>query len=163
LSAGDVTTLPVRIFNNVVRNCKGNGISSGRRDNSVAAPDVSVFNNTVVSPIGGKGVSIASTIRSCEIRDNILTGQTVAAGQCSVANNAMGDVESQRFRDPAGRDFRLTANSPAVDGGTNDCPDVDHVGTSRPQQGVCDQGAFEFTTGDANDTKPKPPATVAVE
>jgi hypothetical protein len=84
LPSSVVATLPVRIFNNVVRNCKGDGISAGRRDDSTAAPVVRVFNNTVVSPIGGKGVSVGSSIGNCDVRDNIVAGQSVAAGRCSV-------------------------------------------------------------------------------
>jgi len=163
LSASKAAKVPVRIYNNVLRNCKGNGISAGRRDNSVAAPDVSVFNNTVVTPIGGKGISIGSSINQCQIRDNIVTGKPITANQCSVSNNSTEDVSYHRFRDASGRDFRLTVDSPAVDGGTNNCPDDDHAGTTRPQRGGCDQGAFEFTTGEGPESKPMPPALVNVE
>lgn len=163
LSSDKVATVPVRIYNNVTRNCKGNGISFGRRDTSVAAPVISAYNNTVVPPIGGKGISVGSSIKSCTVRDNIVTAKAITASQCSVQNNSLDDAESQRFRDSAGRDFRLTANSPAVDAGTNNCPATDHIGTSRPQLGACDQGAFEFVNGEVNDAKPKPPAAVLVE
>jgi hypothetical protein len=157
-----VATVPVKIYNNVARNCKGNGISFGRRDNSVAESVVSAYNNTVVTPIGGQGVSVGSSIRTCDIRDNIVVGKPLSASQCVVQNNATGDMASQRFRDPEGRDYRLTANSPAVDVGSSRCPSEDHIGTARPQHGACDKGAFEFVDGVAS-TKPKPPASVLVD
>jgi hypothetical protein len=163
LSADKVATLPVKIYNNITRNCKGNGISFGRRDTSVASPVISAYNNTVVPPIGGKGINVGTSIRSCTVRDNIVAARAIAANQCAVQNNSLEDVDSQRFRDSAGRDYRLTVNSPAVDVGSNNCPPVDHVGTPRPQQGACDQGAFEFDDGEQSDSKPKPPAALAVE
>lgn len=163
LSANVVATVPVKIYNNVVRNCKGNGISFGRRDNTVAEPVVSAYNNTVVTPIGGKGVSVGSSIRSCDIRDNIVIGKPLSADQCVVQNNSTDDLESQKFLDPEGRDFRLTANSPAVNVGSSKCPSEDMIGTPRPQHGACDKGAFEFVDGDVTSTKPKPPAGVLVD
>ncbi len=163
LSAAKVATAPVKIYNNVARNCKGNGISFGRRDDTVAESVVSAYNNTVVAPIGGKGVDVGSSIRSCDIRDNIVVGKPLSASQCVVQNNSTEDLESQRFRDPAGRDYRLTANSPAVDEGSNKCPAEDLIGTPRPQHGACDKGAFEFVEGDVASTKPKPPASVLVD
>lgn len=163
LSADKVATVPVKIYNNVARNCKGNGIFFGRRDNTVAEPVVSAYNNTVVTPIGGKGVSVGSSIRSCDIRDNIVVGRPLVADQCVVQNNSTDDLDVQRFRDPDGRDYRLTANSPAVDVGSGKCPPEDHIGTPRPQHGACDKGAFEFVDGVVANTKPKPPAGVLVD
>lgn len=163
LSVATVATVPVRIYNNVARNCKGNGISFGRRDNSVAEPVVSAFHNTVVTPIGGKGVNVASSIRSCDIRDNIVVGKPLSANHCVVQNNSTDDLESQRFRDASGRDYRLTANSPAVDVGSSRCPAEDHIGTPRPQHGACDKGAFEYVDDDGASTRPKPPASVLID
>jgi hypothetical protein len=163
LSAAKVATVPVKIYNNVVRNCKGNGISFGRRDTTVAEPVVSAYNNTVVTPLGGKGVNVGSSIRSCEVRDNIVVGKALSASQCVVQNNSTDDLESQKFLDAAGRDYRLTVNSPAVDVGSSRCPSEDHIGTARPQHGACDTGAFEFVDGAVASTKPKPPASVLVD
>jgi hypothetical protein len=154
----------VRTSPPIVRNCKGNGISSGRGGNGAAEPVVDIFNNTVVTPIGGKGINVGSSVPTCQVRDNIVAGKTVTAGSCSVANNSTEPVDIQRFRDVAGRDFRLTADSPAIDVGTSNCPGVDQAGTSRPQQGACDQGAFEYSKGQATAAaKPNPPAQVIVE
>jgi hypothetical protein len=164
LSAATVGKVPVRIYNNVVRNCKGHGISSGRSGDRAAEPVVDIFNNTVVGPIGGRGVSVSDSISACEVRDNIVAGKTVTAGRCNVHNNSVDSLETQRFRDPSSRDFRLTAQSPAVDDAAGNCPEVDQAGTARPQQGRCDRGAFEYAIGDAPAvTKPAPPTQLSVE
>ncbi len=164
LSAGRVSKVPVRIYNNVVRNCKGNGISSGRGGNDTAVPVVDIFNNTVVTPIGGKGINVGTSIPTCDVRDNIVAGKNVTAGSCKVSNNSIEPTDRQRFRDAAGKDFRLTADSPAVDVGSNGCPEEDQAGVPRPQQGACDQGAFEYSKGQATAAqKPSPPAQVVVE
>ena len=163
LSANTAKVVPVRIYNNVLRNCKGDGIRTARNNDLVAAPDVSIYNNTIIPPIGGMGISIGSAVSNCSVHDNIVAGKTIGAKQCDVQNNAMGDIASQKFRDPDGRDYRLTVSSPAVDLGTGRCPDVDLIGIARPQQGLCDQGAFEFSSGSVPDSKPMPPAPVTVE
>jgi hypothetical protein len=64
----------------------------------------------------------------------------------------MGNLSSDpKFLDPASRDYRLRALSPAVDAGTNTrAPRIDLRGTIRPVDGdgdghaVTDMGAFEF-------------------
>jgi hypothetical protein len=163
LSSGLVASVPIRIYNNVLRNCKGHGILATRGLSTSAAAMVNIYNNTVIPPVGGKGISVGSAISSCLMRDNIVAGRTLTGSQCSINNNSTESVESQRFRDADSRDFRLTAASPAVDVGTQDCPDIDHIGTSRPQEGRCDIGAYEFKTSEANASKPQPPQTVSVE
>jgi len=165
LSASSVARVPVRIFNNVVHNCKGNGISSSGGSASAAAPVPTIFNNTVVAPVGGAGIKVAGSAESCTVRDNIVAGPVIAViNSCNVSGNLIGIVESQKFADVADNDFRLTAESPAVDSGTGNCPTEDNVGTARPQHGVCDRGAFEFFTGQAATApKPNPPGAVVVE
>lgn len=164
LPSGRVNNLPVRIYNNVVHNCKGNGISSARKDTSVAVPAPTIYNNTVVYPVGGTGIRIGPSVNSCAVRDNIVAGKNIDAKQCAVASNVTGTVESQRFSDAQGNDFRLTSDSPAVNRGGTDCAAVDQVGTERPQQGSCDPGAFEFVTGSGSaPPKPSPPQSVSVE
>lgn len=163
LSGSKVNSVPVKVYNNVVRNCRGNAISVARGSDTAPELSASVFNNTIVPPFGGKGINVGSSVSSCSIRDNIVAGGTLAAAKCAVANNSTEPVSEQRFRDVEGRDFRLTASSPAVDVGTGNCPDTDHIGTARPQEGACDVGAFEYKSSDAAATKPSPPMSVAVE
>lgn len=163
LASSVVDVVPVSIYNNVLRNCKGHGVNASRGSTTSPETSVTVYSNTVVPPIGGKGINVTSAVATCTLRDNIVAGKTLAGNHCSVINNSTEPVETQRFRDAAGRDFRLTAASPAVDVGTNNCPDVDHIGTARPQENACDVGAFEFKTSEANASKPNPPQTVLVE
>lgn len=163
LPASRVAKVPVRIYNNVLRNCKGNGISFSR-GSTASEPVPEVYNNTIVGPIGGKGINVSSSVRSCKIRDNIVTERDISAANCSVTNNSTAPAVSQGFRDAARRDFRLTAGSPGVDTGTGQCPNDDQIGTPRPQQGACDQGALEYSSQDAPAAaKPSPPAQLVVE
>lgn len=162
LSASVVKTLPVSIYNNVVHNCKGKGISSTRKGTSNPEPIPTVFNNTIVAPVGGGGISVGSEIKSCVVRNNIVSGQKVTAAQCSGAGNVVDAVDVQKFLSAQDNDFRLTANSPAIDSASGGCPVDDLAGNKRPQGGACDSGAYEFVTGQTS-SKPKPPTTLAVE
>ncbi|MEZ4527461.1 MAG: right-handed parallel beta-helix repeat-containing protein [Desulfobacterales bacterium] len=79
-------------------------------------------------------------------------------------NNTAGDVAgcdsgennvsaSPLFADAASGDFRLTADSPAIDAGTADnAPDTDRNAADRPQYSGIDMGAYEFPVipGDAD-------------
>jgi len=153
--------LPSRIYNNVVHNCKGAGIAVGRKDAGAAAPVPTIYNNTVVAPVGGSGISVESSIPTCEIRDNIVSGDKIAASQCVTARNSLDAVDAQKFRAPTVNDFRLTAASPAVNAGGSTCPSDDIWGVTRPSQGKCDIGAFEFS--DSSDlTKPEPPQDLVI-
>ena len=153
----------IKIYNNVLRNCKGHGITASRGSTSAPVTTVSVYNNTLVPPIGGRGINVGKTVDPCTVHDNIVAGKELSVAGCSTTNNSTESSESQKFMDDAGPDFRLTATSPAVDVGTSNCPDRDHLGTSRPQEGACDVGAFEFKTSASGDSKPNPPITVSVE
>ena len=162
LPAAQVGKLPTRIYNNVVHNCKGAGISSGRKDAASAVPVPVIYNNTVVAPVGGTGISVGASIATCEVRDNIVAGDSVGAGQCSKARNSLDAVNTQKFRAPEANDFRLTASSPAVDAGGTSCPSDDIWGVTRPSQGSCDIGAFEFSDG-SELVKPEPPQSLEVK
>lgn len=160
-SASRIAKLPTRIYNNVVHNCKGPGIASGRKDTSSSEPAPSIYNNTVVAPVGGTGISVNSSIDGCEVRDNIVAGNKVAAGQCVAARNNTSSVDAQKFRSVATKDFRLTAASPAVNVGGTACPSEDIWGVVRPMEGKCDVGAFEFAV-DGEMTKPEPPQDLVI-
>ncbi len=163
LSVNQVATLPVRIYNNVVNNCKGKGISSTRKGLENPAPIPTIYNNTVVGPVGSSGVSVNSMVKSCTVRSNIVSGLKIIAAQCATSQNLVDPVNAQAFLDARGKDFRLTAQSLAIDDGGNQCPPVDQAGNDRPQGGACDAGAFEFISGQAASSKPNPPDQVAIE
>lgn len=164
LSVNQVATLPVRIYNNVVHNCKGKGISSIRKSTSNPAPVPTIYNNTVVGPTGNSGIGIGNLVKNCTIRSNIVSGTKIAATQCGATQNLTDAIDAQGFMSARDNDFRLTARSPAIDDGGTQCPNVDQAGNERPQGGACDAGAFEFVNGQAAPTpKPSPPGSVVVE
>jgi hypothetical protein len=163
LSSARVQTLPVRIYNNVVHNCKGKGISSARKGRDNPEPIPTIFNNTIVAPVGGGGISVDSMVSTCSVRNNIVSGVTIRAGHCTTSGNTLEPVDAQRFISAGDDDFRLTANSPAVDSASGQCPPDDLAGNDRPQGGACDSGAYEYVTGTQTASKPRPPAPVSVE
>jgi hypothetical protein len=163
ISSNLVATLPVEIYNNVLRNCAGKGIAStrGKTSNSRLLP--TIYNNTIVSPVANGGISVNSNVDSCTVRDNILAGVDISAGECSTSRNLVSSISALKFVDASSNDFRLTEASPAIDSG-DQCPSEDHVGNERPQGGACDRGAFEFISGQSSPAaKPRPPSSLAVE
>ncbi len=144
-SAVDVPKLPTRIFNNIVHNCKGSGISSLRKDQYASEPSPQIFNNTIVSPIGGTGLNVNSSISVCEVKNNIVADEKISASQCASARNISGTSLSMKFSDVSSKNFRLTSGSPAVDAGGAPCPVDDIWGVPRPAGAACDVGAFEFS------------------
>lgn len=160
LSKSKVGTVPANIYNNTVHNCKGNGIAVFRSGSSVSAPVPTIFNNTIVAPIGGTGISVSSSIGSCIVRDNLVAGDSISAGQCSATNNRVGTVDSQNFRDSSRKNFQLTASSPALDSGSTNCPPLDQLRKSRPQGARCDQGALEGV-GQNSTKQPNAPTPIA--
>jgi hypothetical protein len=160
--AAVVAKLPVRIFNNVVHNCKGTGINSIVSGLSSAEPSPSIYNNTVVAPVGGTGINVGSAVNVCDVRSNIVAGAKTSVSQCATARNNLEPVDAQKFRDAKGKDFRLTVSSPAVEAGGSTCPAEDIWGGRRPSGAACDVGAFEYTS-DGDSVKPAPPIGMAVE
>ena len=79
----------------------------------------------------------------CLIRNNIAGSISAGSGVAADHNLETTDLTAI-FVDPAGGDFRPRAAGPAVDAGSADrAPDVDLVGTPRPQGEGVDLGALE--------------------
>ena len=69
--------------------------------------------------------------------------------------------QDPQFVDAAAGDFRLEANSPAIDQGSSDgAPAFDVQGISRPQGSGIDLGAHEYASQDS--VAPMPPSEVTV-
>jgi hypothetical protein len=62
-----------------------------------------------------------------------------------VDHNLIVEDPAAVFVDPANRDLRLRAGSPAIDAGAGECaPEKDIAGTPRPQGSAIDLGAHEY-------------------
>lgn len=139
--------------------------------------DLQVVNNTFAgngtSGWGG-GIAVDSReARNVVVRNNVVSGHPsfgilvstrLPAGAVAVDHNLIdafvGTVEEgetrgtdaveapPRFVDGAGHDYRLAADSPALDRGSPSlAPSHDLDGVSRPQGGAVDLGAFERPAG----------------
>lgn len=160
-----------RVYNNIIINCGAQTAYASAV--YITSGSVDFFNNTVYAAIGSfalrvtKGPGIPETVR---IKNNIL-----AVGQgCDYilieneSEMAMVDVDYNMyygsgqgperdvhavnappaFVNGAGKDFRLTERSPAIDAGTYEAwPMVsrDIAGKPRPQGSAFDLGANEFS------------------
>lgn len=128
----DVNFAPTgaRIFNNTLINCKGYGFIMFSEN-----PDATLFMNNIV--VGQN--------QSNYVYFNF---NNPAKNKLVQSNNILTqDITTVKFLNAAGKDFRLTASSPAVDGGK----DVSTYGITfdydlkpRPGGSVFDIGAFEL-------------------
>lgn len=158
----------VEIFNNVVISAgrtgplDGHGISSAGKAGS-ALPQPKIYSNTIVGT-EGYGIKVGPTAKSGLVTDNIVAdagdAPVSAPDGVSVANNLIGTTAKMGFADASRKDFRLQSSSPARNAGSSQFPAVDFDNVPRPQDGVADQGAFEFT---GNAVKPEPPQALTIE
>jgi len=153
-------------YNNIVYN------SSGGIDCAYAAT-CSIFNNTIYGNSGGlyQGVGIKIEVLqgvSAVVRNNISYNNTT--DWCPVDNNGLCQYSgpnvtqdhnlfgaNPQFKDPASKDFHLTASSTAaIDRGmTVSTVSTDMGGMPRPQDAAYDIGAFEFSAGTASIAPPQ--------
>ncbi len=153
----------------------GGGISCQR--SSARFTNCVIVENT--ARLGGAVYCYAGTplLDFCTIADNTATeengglaceeGSIPELSNCIVWANDPASVCGQQFHclllqdplfvDPVNGDFRLQADSPAIDAGTCiGAPDHDRDGNPRPVGATCDIGAYEyrpevtFSRGDAN-------------
>lgn len=153
------------IRNNVVVNNGGPGIvvvkSSGAAAPTGTATNDVVYHNTVVNNGWGESWGSGIHLQDCagaNVRDNIVYGNRTPYFQSgdtgtTLANNV---TANPLVVNAAGGDYRLTASSPAIDAGANVGITIDRIGTTRPQGGGYDAGAYEYTS------TPAPSATVTL-
>lgn len=134
-----------QFYGNVIYDADGQGINFTRSAGSDSAMGGDVYNNTVID-VGGCINVDSETDEGGVVKDNICAGNTsisISGAGWSQNNNRTGTVAAQHFTNSATDDYSLTTDSPAKNNATG-CPNVDLVGTSRPQGSACDQGAYEF-------------------
>lgn len=135
------------IRNNLIYANPSDGIQalSGTGD----VDDAKIFNNTITGN-GGKAVNITDANSSGDaVTNNIVYGNT--GGDISLSGTGHTQTTNlttdPSFTNAAGADFTLQSGSAARDTGTNlsgDGVTTDYLGTSRPQNGVFDIGAYEY-------------------
>lgn len=171
----------VFVYNLVISSIRDARFITTRGGGSIYGPVLStkVFNNTIYltgpesqALICGAGCSP----RHLTARNNIFWAEDKAAYSDRVfeeGNNlywaSIGDPEIQflgfaisdesiiadpRFVDPAGLNFRLQPDSPAIDAGSTECWLMDLAGTTLPQGGDFDIGRYEFSAESAGSFDP---------
>jgi hypothetical protein len=126
------------------------GINVGAQD-GCEKPVPFIYSNTIVNSRFG-GISVTSNVGSGFVRDNIVAGSgsnpAIAVPRVvKLENNLVGSVSQMQFVDAGGGNYRLGVNSPALNGGSDSFPQVDHDDVARPKNGAPDQGAFEGNNG----------------
>ncbi len=138
----------INIVNNTVDHAHIGGIFVGSGDNGADATTgdyITVENNIVTnSPIGiWEGGTTG-------VHNRYVTNLLFGNGMDVRLQNgrAVGIITADpRFVNPSSRDYRLQANSPAIDAGTSDgAPPIDFGGSTRPQGFGYDIGAHEFAS-----------------
>lgn len=107
--------------------------------NVVDSSDVRVFNSIFLAATDRQLLNVARSTQ-VSFASNLFFGGS-GLPSAIPSGNAFADP---RFVDPAQADFRLGADSPAIDAGQlQDAPSSDLVGVSRPQGAGVDIGAYE--------------------
>ena len=130
-------------------------------------PTAYVYNNTIVGS-RQSAISATSNVSGGYIRDNIIAEANDApisvGGNIEQTNNRIGTIAQMSFIDAGGKNYRLRADSPARNQGSDrQFPETDFDDIPRPQDGAPDQGAFEYTDGGAVASKPNAPTSLVVE
>lgn len=158
---GDLRNIAI-VNNTVVQNGIGTGHGGIALWNS-RARNVIVRNN-ILSQNGRFTIEVQGTpLTEATITHNVLDGFRNGANETRGADYVEGDP---RFVNASAFDFRLLADSPAINAGTPlDAPDHDFADTTRPQGTGWDIGAYEVS-GAVNPppspTPTPPPAAVVI-
>ena len=107
----------------------------------------SIVNNVFYNPEGGRTIEAAGFSGSITIANNITTGSAMTDRSSTPTGMTLsGNLLSTdaRFVNAAGRDFHLSAGSPAINAGqATSLSTRDFDGRARPQGGAYDMGAYE--------------------
>jgi hypothetical protein len=149
-----------QVYNNVVYDIPNSaGGSAGISVYSGASAQV--YNNTVFGT-AGQGIAIEAGASSAVVRNNISFGNASDygdRGQGTTADHNLLSVNPM-FASSSEGNFQLKNGSPAIDTGLSiSLVAADSEGTTRPQGGAFDIGAFEFT---GSGPKPGAPTNVQI-
>lgn len=154
LSAGraihlDQGSQRARILHNTIDNCLA-GIFVG---NSATTSDSVIENNIVTRIVASDGaVGVGTGAANTTVRNNLIYGNTVnyvnnGAGT-TTTGNLIGGSFNAVFVNAAATNFAIQASSSARGAATTIAGMTsDHIGTSRPQEGAADIGAYEYAAG----------------
>lgn len=134
--------------------------------------DCAVLNNTIYNTQGtgnyGYGIHVDATVKNTLVQNNIIwrAQEGPIFNESSTTTQSNNLTSDPMFIDPKAKNFQLMAASPAVDAGislaTQGVKD-DFIGTTRPQKGSYDIGAYEFTGGSGDTEPPARPQGVRVQ
>jgi parallel beta-helix repeat protein len=156
-------------YNNVVYGNKHSGIrvayTRGDTNNQV-------YNNTAYGN-GLAGIELSTSAPSTVVRNNILaanqgvsfvdrgaSGTVVSNNLCDTSGTGCAIVSNPKLVNPAGQDFHLQADSPAIDVGLAlSQVTTDYYGIPRPQGAQYDVGASEYQ---GSQSPPAPPKNLKI-
>jgi hypothetical protein len=126
-------------FNNTLYDCGSRGgVNSGAFHVGAGSPTVRLRNNIVVAQKGENYLEPAGNASRTAGSHNLWFG--AGNGPANLTANIKADP---RFANLANFDLHLQPQSPAVGAGTDAGISSDFDGVPRPQNGVCDLGAFQ--------------------
>ena len=150
----------IRIFNNVIYNQSVGGIGLYGSDSDTLI----LKNNIIYEPKNGVeciwgAYTKAKQVQNLDTDYNLyyktgtgnfadvagVTYATLADWQSSTGHDTNSLLGDPKFINPAAMDFHLQVSSPAIDMGlAAGAPLTDYEGTTRPQNGLFDIGAYEY-------------------
>lgn len=137
----------ITIYNNVVWNVTGySGIAiSDTASSGGTIENTSIHSNTLDNEI--IWIDNSTNISNTYIRNNVVSEMNLEDPGVITENNHNTTYDGAAgFIDAAANNYHLKPTSPLINTGTaTDAPALDYDGNTRPQDGLYDIGAFEFT------------------
>lgn len=150
-----------KVYSNLIYNIIGTAEPTAGIE-VYASGNAEIYNNTIYG-VNYHGIRVDAEAQNTVIRNNIAYRNS----RGDYANSGSGTVTSQNLIsvDPGfvnpGADFKLRPDSPARNAGaTITLVQIDVIGTSRPQDGAYDIGAYELVGGGSS--PPAPPTNIHI-